>query len=90
MIATAEALKLAEDQTDQVRLKESSLRVRLRYILWKICTFFITLVVLLVAFASEGPTKVWAVALINLGITTALYFVYRYGWTKIKWGVQPE
>ena len=74
-------------QDNQAKPKETPWRIRVRYILWKICTFFITLIVLLVAFASEGATKVWSVALINLAITTALYFVYRYGWTKIKWGL---
>jgi len=88
--ASAAAPKLASIQVDQVRPKEALWRIRVRYIIWKICTFFITLSVLLVGFASEGPAKVWSVALINLGITTALYFVYRYGWTKIKWGVQSK
>jgi hypothetical protein len=91
--AAATAPKLPSSQigqADQAKSKETPWRIRVRYIIWKICTFFITLVVLLVGFASEGPAKVWSVALINLGITTALYFVYRYGWTKIKWGVQSK
>ncbi len=79
--------KSLEIQLPPKQRQETKCRVRTRYLLWKVITFFITLVVLLIGFPGN-PGKVWTIALINFGVTTALYFVYRYALTKVKWGYE--
>jgi hypothetical protein len=64
---------------------ETPCRFHTRYWIWKVCTFFLTVLVFLIGFPTN-PSRVWTVSVVNLAATTALYFVYRYGWTKVKWG----
>lgn len=79
--------KSLEIQQKSKKPKETNCRIHTRFILWKVITFFITLVVLLIGFPGD-PAKVWWIALANLGITTTLYFVYRFSLTKVKWGYE--